>query len=486
MSFGAIQFGGLASGLDTGAIIEALLNVEKVPINQLQSQKSAEQKKLSLLGTFEGLVNALKDKAKDLSTVAGFNSYTVTPSVENAVAIDVTGAPVKGAHTIQVNALATADSWAYAGVADDDADLGAGQLVLQYGAQSFTVDVTDTGSSLNEIAAAISDQTGGAVSATVVNVGASGTPSYRLVLSGQDTGAANQLTLSQTGIAGLSGATELSNAVNASLTIDGLTVERSTNEFSDVVEGLSITALSTNAGAAFGFTVEVDSEGIKTKLNEFVDAYNAVIEFVNTQNTYDPDKGAPELFGDNVLRAVRQELTSALFGVDISTVLADTEGYSTLGLVGIDVKANGTLEIDEELLDEKLEANPKLLADLFVDTDGFDNGGVASSDPGYYTDTSADSGVFEKMWRGIDKLMDSKTAPSGKVLKGLFAARKETINTIIERMDDQIDALEIKVEQLEEMLIAKFAALEEVMAGLTAQQTALLSQIQSLPGPSNE
>ena len=34
-----IQLGGLASGLDTAAIIEAILNVERVPINQLEADK---------------------------------------------------------------------------------------------------------------------------------------------------------------------------------------------------------------------------------------------------------------------------------------------------------------------------------------------------------------------------------------------------------------------------------------------------------------
>ena len=60
MSFGPIQFGGLASGLDTNAIISALMALEARPIDALRLQKSTQQDRLSQIGTLEGLVKTLQ------------------------------------------------------------------------------------------------------------------------------------------------------------------------------------------------------------------------------------------------------------------------------------------------------------------------------------------------------------------------------------------------------------------------------------------
>ena len=69
---GGISFGGLGSGLDTGAIIDALLKLESQPIKILEGRKALEQKKIDLLGTLKGHIDALRDKARDMGTLAGF------------------------------------------------------------------------------------------------------------------------------------------------------------------------------------------------------------------------------------------------------------------------------------------------------------------------------------------------------------------------------------------------------------------------------
>ena len=76
---GGISFGGLGSGLDTGAIIQALLDVERIPINALEAKKEIEQKKSSLIGTIQGYVNALRSKAKALSMAGVESCRTIRP-----------------------------------------------------------------------------------------------------------------------------------------------------------------------------------------------------------------------------------------------------------------------------------------------------------------------------------------------------------------------------------------------------------------------
>ncbi|TAJ14916.1 MAG: hypothetical protein EPO68_12600, partial [Planctomycetota bacterium] len=444
------------------------------------AQKGEIDFKIDLIGNFEDFLDKLRDKAKDLSTEGDFKSYSVKMSEEGAAGISITGAPAVGGHTIKVNALATADRWSLAGAAtitDPDVDLLAadGTLSFTYGTTTHSVAISAANSTLDEIAAAINTTAGEDVTASVVNVGTAGTPAYKLVVTGNDTGVDNGIVF--TGVpTELGTATELTNAANASITIDGLTVERATNEFSDVVEGLTIDAQSADPAKTISFAVEIDAKGIKDKLKGFVDAWNNVMEFVNDQNTYDPEADTPALFGETLLLSVRSEIRSAMFSLtpaEQAKIVNDPTGFDTLSLIGIKSNVDGTLTIDDKKLDEKLAEDPELFADLFVDTDGFDNGGVTDENAAaFYTDTTADKGLMEKLWRAIDKLKDSKTSADG-VVPGLFKARKDTLNDEKGRLDDQIERLTDQAEQLEEQLVLKFSKLEELMGGLTAQQAQL-------------
>lgn len=196
--------------------------------------------------------------------------------------------------------------------------------------------------------------------------------------------------------------------MNATAEIDGLLVERETNEFGDVLAGVGITATAADPNKTITFTVEADHAAIKKNVKEFVDAYNKVVGFINTQNTYSEDQGpGGDLFGDPILRDVKSRIDQALFGVDIDTVAADTEGYSTLSLVGIKKQSDGTLLVSDSDLEDKLTTNIDAFADLFVDRDGFDNGGAIENDPAYYVDTTADSGLAASLDRAIQRMFNS-------------------------------------------------------------------------------
>ena len=470
-----IQFGGLASGLDTNAIIEAILNAERVPIQQLESDRTVEERKISLLGTLEGHVKALRDKAEELSTLSGFQSHLVTPSEEGVASFSVTGTPLEGSHTLTVNSLASASRFTFTDtVTDPDADLGAGDISFNIDGTAYNVSLTADGSSLNEIRDELNSLAGDDITASVVNIGTDSSPQYQLVIAGNDTGIENALTGLTSTVAGLTDANieELTSASNAQVVVDGLTVERATNVFDGVIEGISFTAQAADVNKEISFSTALDTEGIQTRLGEFVDAYNEVIGFLNDQAEFDTEESeaSSELFGDPLLRNVRQTLSSALFNVDIATVQADTAGFSTLSLVGIDLQSDGTLSIDETQLAEKLAEDPDLFADLFVDTDGFDNGGATANTTDYFVDTTSDDGLLDNLFRAIDRIVDEVELADGSTIKSLFDLREDTFRANVDRINDRIEVLERRLEDTETSLIRQFTALEEVVAGLNAQQ----------------
>ena len=320
---GGISFGGLGSGLDTNAIIEALLGVERVPIDALEAKKSNEQKKASLVGTIQGYVDTLRSKAKALATMSDFLSVTASNPFENLATISASTTAAEGSHTLRVASTLATDRWAFSGVADPTADLASGAASLAFGYEGslYTFNFGDpTQTSLNDVAAAINAGPNGGVTAQVLQTGPTGgATSYQLVLTAPEGGASHRLSaISSSGLgltisSGVGSSSNVTTGEDAVAYIDGLRFQRESNDFSDVIAGVSIQALA--PGQEFTFTISADKEAIQAKLQEFVDAYNEVITFINGQNAYSEDEGAGGLlFGDSLLRTVRGTLYNTLFG----------------------------------------------------------------------------------------------------------------------------------------------------------------------------
>jgi flagellar hook-associated protein 2 len=256
--------------------------------------------------------------------------------------------------------------------------------------------------------------------------------------------------------------------------IDGLTVQRTTNDFSDVIAGVSISLLDAQPGTNVQFTVESDKTAVKGKIKEFVDAYNEVVKFISKQNQYDEEKGAGgPLFGDNALSTIQRTLRTQLFGQSAAQVAADTTGYGSLRLLGVEQQADGTLKINDTKMNEKMDADLDAFADFFVDRDGFDNNGAAIGTDRYYFDTTADTGFGDDLARAIDAVVRSYGNASGQFTKGLFDGRVDSLKANIKTYDSRIEQRETRLEKMEAQLVARFASLESLMARLQSQSSFL-------------
>ncbi|MFN0008702.1 MAG: flagellar filament capping protein FliD [Planctomycetota bacterium] len=485
-----ISISGLGSGLDTASLIQSLVQLEGLRKAQLQRQQTGVQDKLGKFGDLKKLVETLQAKADKLSTSSKFLHLMGETSREGAVAVEVASTAIQGSHSITVQQLAALDRWAFDAVLDPTTDLSAssGQVAFTVGGQSYAIAIDAADSSLNDIASAINADAGEDVSASVVNAGTDAAPSWRLVLASKTSGVDGRIHGLSSTVTGLvidgtepaPGATAPVSAnhlvvgLNAQALVDGLLVERTTNEFTGVLEGVTFTALAADPLNPVELTITPDTEAITTALEEFVTAYNAVINFVKGQNTYseDGETGGP-LFGDSSTRVVSASIHSSLFNVPLATVLADTEGFSTLGLVGLELTRDGTIQIDEAKLEGKITENVDLLADLFADDDGFDGGGLLPGDPGYGVDQTADSGLAATLVRAIKGLVDPGVGVGGIVLPSVFAAKEKSFRDQIRTLDQRIADEAYRLEQFEEQLRARFANLENLMGGLNSQLATL-------------
>jgi len=487
--FGGISFGGLGSGLDTGAIIDALVNVERIPINMLNGRKATAEQKISLVGTLEGHVKSLREKASGLATLSDFLSFEASNSNEGLIEVSASSTAASGSHSMVVQQVLATDRWAFNGVLDTTTDLAtsAGTSVsFDYEGANYAFSfAASTGTSLDAIANAINTGPNGGVTAAVMQTGTATSPDgYQLVITAGDGGEARQISNITSTVEGLSidgtpgGANNITVGADALAVIDGLQFQRESNDFSDVLEGVSLQVLSADPGETVTFTVGPDKEAIKGKIKEFTEAYNEVVTFINAQSSYSEEGGAGGgLFGDNILRTVQRSMYNTIFGQVGS---GSTPGaFDTLGIIGIKVDNVGMLTVDDATLDAKMDEDLDAVADLFADTDGFDNGGAVVGDPNYYVDTTPDTGLADDLMRELDRLTAGFADSNGKSLKGIFDTRKDALQDIVSRIDDDIETKEYRITQFEDNLIRRFAALESLMANLNAQGTFLSASIAS-------
>jgi len=471
-----ITFSGLGSGIDTASLVERLVQLEGLRKAQLESKKEIAQDKQKAISKLQTLVKALQSQAEGMSQSSEFLKLKGAASREGVLSFDVSSNAVQGSHSIEIQQLAAYDRWAFDAVGDPDVDLAGASgesITFTAGGTNYSVAIDPSTSSLKEIASAINTAASADVSASVVNVGTTATPSWKLVVASKESGAAGRVTGLTSTIAGLTidgtspvpgsgtpvSTNNLTVGTNAKALVDGLLVERDTNEFEGVIEGFSFTAQSADVGNPVDVSIEPDNAAIKSALKAFTEAYNEVVKFVNEQNTYSKDGGAGgALFGDSAVSIVRSKIRDSLFAVNLADVQADTEGYSTLGLVGIEVEKDGTLSIDDAKLDEKITANLGALAALFTDDDG---------------EAGVDTGVAAKLEAAIAALVDRGVGPNGEGLKSLFGAKDESLTRMISELDDRIAEEESRLDKYEETMRLRFANLENVMAQLNSQSSAL-------------
>ena len=155
-------------------------------------------------------------------------------------------------------------------------------------------------------------------------------------------------------------------AQDAKFNIDGLDLTRSTNTVNDVIPSASIALLSGTAAAPATTTLNVTQNTASTvqAVNSFVSAYNAVQDFVTSENKFTPPTNtalgaagaSPALFGNTALTQIQQTLSSALTAVS---------GKNTLSSIGITLNGSNDLAVDSNALTSALQADPKAVSNLF-------------------------------------------------------------------------------------------------------------------------
>jgi flagellar hook-associated protein 2 len=445
-----ITFSGF-NQIDFNTILNAVMQQERQPLTALETRKSDLESQNTTFGTFLSKLTTLETAAEALAEADSFASVSASSS-DDGVGVSTTSATVEGTYDVVVSQLAraqvTASTSTYSSV--DAVIGGTGTLTLLVASQP-PVDVTLTPTmTLKQLAEAINAKSDAPVTASVVQAAPG---SYKLVLTGKNTGAANAFTMTSTisgglglafaddgnGIYGEDADNNTQKARNASLTVNNLAVTSASNTVEDVIPGVTLKLSREDATKTATIRVTRDSTAIKGLLDKLVSSYNDVVTFFKDQNTA-AVAGRANIARDPLVGSFKNSLRDAMLGEYL-----DGGTYSRLASVGVEFDSTGKLKINKTKLDEALADSSSSVQKLFAGADG-------------------KSGVFGKM----QSLVEGYTKSGGFVA----SARQ--------RIGDQVTGISKRLDKMEAQLAVRRAALQQEYIAADMAMTQMKAQSSSL------
>lgn len=443
---------GLASNIDTGAIVDAQINADRAPARLAEKNRTIAQARLDAVKAMNTRLLALRDALDAVKDKAAFATKAASSSNEAAVGVTVGATAIASSLVINVKKLAAAHQVATVGQASASADLGAGTVTLRLASAAIgdpDITITPTTNTLTGLAEAINSANAG-VNASVINDG--GTSPYRLVVTSSKTGAINAITTltGSGGFAGvlpnLAGLTTVTTAADAEVRIGdkdtGLLVKSATNLMDKAIPGLSLNLKAIVDGV--NITVNQDSATVRGKVTALVNGFNDATSLYASSSKYDvATRSAGALFGEYDIRSRLDSIQRELAKTDSS----QPTGFQSLADIGVKADADGKMTIDATLFDAKLAENPNAVASLFL------SAGTAASAP------------MANLTRSVD---------------GAMALKQTSLETSIKAYTERITAIDARLERRRAYYQSKFLAMEKTIALLKQQGESMTAFANSL------
>ena len=451
----SISTSGIGSGLDINGLVTQLVTAEGQAQNtQLDAQEAKLQAKLSAFGSLRSAISTLQSSIAPLKDLAKFQGRAVSVADEHILTASADSTAATGSYQIEVQRLATAAKLQSTHFATADTAIGTGTLTIKVGTSNIVLTLDSTNNTLAKIRDAINAANPNpGVAASIVT----GVDGAHLVLTGTKTGAANAITVTQTGGDGglaalvydpansVTNLTQVQQALDARVIVDGIAVEGPSNSVSTGVGGLTLNLVAqSDPGVTTAVTVNFDQVGTTKAINDFAAAYNALVTGLQKLGSYDAAaKVAGPLLGDSTLRDFLNSARRA-----ITSNVSSSTGLTNLSQVGISFALDGTMTVDASKLGNALGGQFDAVGRLFASTDG-----VA---------------------KRLDSLLSQYTTSNG-----LIDARTKGLQVSISDIGDRRTQLQTRLTALQTRLKAQFDAMDTLIAQLRTTSNFLTQQFGS-------
>ena len=415
-STGRASFSGLGSGIDAAGVVDGIIAARRIPIDTIEQRISDNDAKIAILNDIESLTLNLSNAIDGLTGQVSFdgssdifeakNAFTsssrtdtTTPSTAAEIlGVTTTNRAQASRHTIEVVQVASAHKIASDTISGATTDALGLQGTFEVNGVSVTLGTDDTLLDLRDSINSVNtgDNATG-VTASIISISDS---QHILTLTADDTGSDATITLTDSGGAGapsddeiflslgiIDGTSAIKNelqaANNAQIRVDGLegisgvdVIERSSNTIDDVLEGVTLSLFKAEAGTTVTVDVESDLNQVKSSIVDFVDAYNELRTYINTQSQSELEDADGEviegvLAGTSILSEIRSQLSGAIG----SAVQSSDSTFGSIAEIGITIQGQSdvanpllanTLTIDETELDEALLNQADDVRELFT------------------------------------------------------------------------------------------------------------------------
>jgi flagellar hook-associated protein 2 len=384
----------VGSGLNVTQIVDALVDAEKAP-REAQLNENIEEKTVSISAFAEVKqeFSTLKTNLATLGQFSGLQVQTIGPSgISTAISATVTDPSLVKPfdHNIVVNAIAQPQTISFSGYSAENATLDASNLAIDLGSwavdaggiysfspnanvasKTIALDNTDTLATVRDKI----NQLNIGVSASIIKISDT---NYSLSLTSA-LGTKNQIRVQATSTSGAisnlsydpatngSGAAnggdaqkQVAAASDASLTFNGVSVSRTSNQISDLISGIKIDvkALSTSTEkitASYDQTLSLDA------MKLFVDELNTVTQnLISLSKTSLKEEDTGPLAGDTLVRSYRNKLrlmtTTPISGYGVDDIYLSNFGVMT--------NRDGSLSLDEAKFKSYFTAKPEQFSAL--------------------------------------------------------------------------------------------------------------------------
>jgi flagellar hook-associated protein 2 len=409
-----------------------------------------------------------------------------TYSVEQGFSLKLSQGTLVAGDTFQVNVfapvqqqgqdkgLAQATKVVHQGFADKDTTaVTTANATFSYTYNGNKIDVgVPAGTTLSQLVTLINvDSDNPGVSASIINDGLGLPNSYKLVLTGKNSGAQYQISNVSHDFSGssfssggeLGGGFDVTQlATNSMIKVDGYPsgasnyLQRSSNSIDGVITGVT---LSLHDAGSTVVTVSVDTSAIQDKIEALINAVNYAQSYIREATKYDSSTGeSGVLIGNYAYYIIKSRLDSTL-NQSIAGLVDGQDTFTHLSQIGIatDPDNDGAWTIDSTMLSKALALDPEAVANLFIKNTA-----------------KGSTGAAQRVYEETKALTDSKT--------GMLNVLINNYNDIIADIDKRIESEEKRLELYRQRQIERFARLEATLSTLNAQSSAVESAIKQLPG----
>ncbi len=454
MTAPTVSFGGLGNGFDYSQVINALVQAASAPLNRLTQTQSTLSAKSADYTTLTTKLQSLQSATSALS-IGNYDQAVASVSDSTVMTATAASTATTGNYIVQVSQLAQAHqitNKAATAVTSTTASIVNGPSAtfsFTVGAGSTQTVNLSSGATIQDLQDGINNL-GAGVTASIINTGTDVSAAYRLVLSSNNAGSSNAITVTADGTmldflnAGGSGGTDtLQAAQDARIqigdpTLNPITVTRSSNTISGAIPGVTLNLTKTTGSGTVNVTVAQNTSAVQTNIKALVTAYNDIVTFINGKNTYNAQTNqGGTFFAEGTPGTVLSSLRQALNGT-----VAGTTTYATVGQIGFSTNRDGTITIDDAALTTALNSNYADVKALLVGQ--INNPGIAT-----------------QISNAVDSLDD--------VEAGAVTLKQNSLTDQISNLTDQIATQQEYISQYQQRLQLQYAQLDSLLRTVQGQ-----------------